>query len=38
MRFMLILKADANTEAGKMPSKELIAAMGKSNERDRRTA
>jgi hypothetical protein len=28
MRFMIIRKADADTEAGKMPSHELLAAMG----------
>ncbi len=32
MRFMVLLKADANTEAGVMPSPELLAAMGKYNE------
>lgn len=32
MRFMILRKADKNTEAGKMPSEELIAAMGKYNE------
>ena len=32
MRFMLIVKANAETEAGKMPSMELIEAMGKFNE------
>ena len=32
MRFMLIVKANADTEAGVMPSKELLAAMGKYNE------
>jgi hypothetical protein len=32
MRFMLLLKADTHTEAGIMPSKELMAAMGKYNE------
>ena len=32
MRFMLIVKADKNTEAGVMPSEELLAAMGKYNE------
>src|ERR1700736_6173085 len=29
---MLIIKADKNTEAGVLPSKELIAEMGKFNE------
>jgi hypothetical protein len=32
MRFMLIVKADANSEAGIMPSKELLTEMGKYNE------
>jgi hypothetical protein len=32
VRFMMIIKADENSEAGKLPSKELIAAMGKFNE------
>ena len=32
MRFMMLLKADKNTEAGEMPSTELLAAMGKYNE------
>lgn len=32
MRFMMIVKASKNSEAGKMPSEELIAAMGKYNE------
>ncbi len=32
MRFMIIRKADKNTEAGIMPSEELLAAMGKYNE------
>ena len=32
MRFMIIRKADRSTEAGVMPSEELIAAMGKYNE------
>ena len=32
MRFMVIVKADKNTEAGVMPSQELLAAMGKYNE------
>lgn len=32
MRFMLLLKADANTEAGVMPSEELLAEMGRYNE------
>ena len=32
MRFMLIVKADANSEAGIMPSQELLTEMGKYNE------
>jgi hypothetical protein len=32
MRFMLIVKADANSEAGVMPSQELLTEMGKYNE------
>lgn len=32
MRFMIIRKADKNTEAGTMPSTELITAMMKYNE------
>ena len=32
MRFMVIVKADRNSEAGVMPSTELLAAMGKFNE------
>jgi hypothetical protein len=32
MRFMLIVKADADTEAGCMPSQELIEEMGRYNE------
>lgn len=32
MRFMLLLKSDAHTEAGHMPSRELMAAMGKYND------
>ena len=32
MRFMIIRKADKSTEAGKLPSTELIAAMLKYNE------
>jgi len=32
MRFMMIVKANEDSEAGKMPSEELIAAMGKYNE------
>ncbi len=32
MRFMMIVKADKNSEAGVLPSEELLAAMGKYNE------
>ena len=32
MRFMVIVKADAETEAGKLPSQELLAAMGDYNQ------
>lgn len=32
MRFMVIVKATPDSEAGKMPSQELLAAMGKFNE------
>ena len=32
MRFMVIVKADENSEAGVMPSTELLTAMGKFNE------
>lgn len=32
MRFMVILKADKNTEAGVPPSTELLTEMGKYNE------
>jgi hypothetical protein len=32
MRFMVIVKADKNSEAGIMPSTELLTAMGKFNE------
>ena len=32
MRFMVIVKANGDTEAGKMPSTERLAAMGKFNE------
>ena len=31
-RFMMIVKANKESEAGKMPSEELIVAMGKYNE------
>jgi hypothetical protein len=32
MRFMMIVKANKDSEAGKLPSTELLAAMGKFNE------
>ena len=32
MRFMIMVKADKNTEAGVLPSEELLAEMGKFNE------
>src|SRR5271166_4417598 len=32
MRFMMIVKASKDSEAGKLPSEELIAAMGRYNE------
>ena len=32
MRFMMLIKSDANAEAGVMPSEELIAAMGHYND------
>jgi hypothetical protein len=32
MRFMVIIKATADSEAGVMPSEELLAAMGRYNE------
>lgn len=32
MRFMILVKATAESEAGKMPSVELMTAMGKFNE------
>ncbi|HZY17464.1 MAG TPA: YciI family protein [Ramlibacter sp.] len=32
MRFMVMIRADANSEAGVMPSQELLAAMGQFNE------
>ncbi len=32
MRFMVIVKADKNSEAGVLPGKEVFAAMGKFNE------
>ncbi|MGH8852859.1 MAG: YciI family protein [Telluria sp.] len=32
MRFMILLKADKYSEAGEMPSEELLTAMGKYND------
>jgi len=32
MRFMIIVKATKNSEAGKLPSRELLEAMGRYNE------
>ncbi|HKZ73578.1 MAG TPA: YciI family protein [Steroidobacteraceae bacterium] len=32
MRFMVIVKADKDTEAGVLPSEEILTAMGKYNE------
>ncbi|HET7456195.1 MAG TPA: YciI family protein [Gemmatimonadaceae bacterium] len=32
MRFLVMVKANADTEAGKLPSAELLAEMGKFNE------
>ncbi len=32
MRFMILLKADETTEAGVLPSEEVLTAMGKYNE------
>jgi hypothetical protein len=32
MRFMMIVKASKDSEAGKMPGEELLTAMGKYNE------
>ncbi len=32
MKFMILLKADKNTEAGGLPDENLLAAMGKYNE------
>jgi hypothetical protein len=32
MRFMMIVKATENSEAGVMPSEEMLAAMGRYNE------
>lgn len=33
MRFMAMIRADKNTEAGVMPDKQLLADMGKFNEK-----
>ena len=32
MKFMMMVKADANTEAGELPDEKLLAEMGKYNE------
>ena len=32
MKFMMLLKADKNTEAGKLPTRDDLARMGKYNE------
>src|SRR5712691_7832017 len=32
MKFMVLLKADKNTEAGTLPDEKLLAEMGKYNE------
>lgn len=32
MRFMVMVKGNEDTEAGVMPSEELLAAMGRYNE------
>lgn len=32
MRFMILVKSDANTEAGVMPSEQMFAEMGRFNE------
>src|SRR3989338_3901018 len=32
MRFMILVKADKNSEAGTLPDKKLLAEMGKFNE------
>jgi hypothetical protein len=32
MRFMILIKANVQTEAGEMPSEELLTAMGKYNQ------
>ena len=33
MRFMVLVKADENSEAGVMPSEEILTEMGKFNEK-----
>lgn len=38
MRFMVLRKADADTEAGAMPETEMLEAMGRYMERWRRRA
>ena len=32
MRFLVMVRSDKNTEAGQMPSEEILAAMGRFNE------
>ena len=32
MKFMMLIKSDQNTEAGKMPEEDVLVAMGKYNE------
>ena len=32
MRFMVLVKADTHSEAGEMPSEQLLAEMGRFNE------
>jgi hypothetical protein len=32
MRFMILVKADKNSEAGVLPDQEILTAMGKNNE------
>ncbi len=36
MRFMIIRKADANTESGRLPPREMLVAMGKYREEMRK--
>jgi hypothetical protein len=38
MKFMIMVKASKNSEAGVMPSEELLTAMGKYNEELAKTA